>query len=65
MADNVFGRANAAWEVDRAEMLERSERRAWRVAMASGFVAVLAVGAVLAHGPLQQVVPLPIVVDKR
>jgi len=65
MAESVFSRSNAAWEVDRTEMLERSERRAWRVAMASGFVAVLAVGAVLAHGPLQQVVPLPIVVDKR
>lgn len=65
MAQSAFSRSNAAWEVDRAEMLERSERRAWRVAMASGFVAVLAVGAVLAHGPLQQVVPLPIVVDKR
>lgn len=57
--------ANRSWEIDRAMALERSERRAWRVAMASGFVAVLSVCAVLAHGPLRQVVPLPIVVDKR
>lgn len=57
--------ANRAWEVDRAEMLARSERRAWRVAGSAVTLALAAVLAVVAHGPLQKVVEVPIVVDKQ
>jgi type IV secretion system protein VirB8 len=55
---------NCAWEVDRAEMLERSERRAWRVAGATLLVAVIGIAAVFAQGPLRRVVEIPIVVDR-
>ena len=56
--------ANRAWEIDRALMLEKSERRAWRVGGISVVVAVLAVLAVFVQGPLRQLVGIPIVVDR-
>lgn len=56
--------ANRAWEVDRSLMLERSERRAWRVAIASAALGLVGVAAVLVQGPLRQVVGIPIVVDR-
>ena len=56
--------ANRAWELDRALMLERSERRAWRVGAAGIVLALFGVLAVFAQGPLRQVVGVPIVVDK-
>lgn len=56
--------ANRAWELDRVLMLQASERRAWRVASAAGAIAVVAALAVLAQGPLRQVIGVPIVVDK-
>lgn len=56
--------ANRAWEVDRAEMLERSERRAWRVAGSSLALALVGMAAVFAQGPLRRVVEIPIVVDR-
>ena len=56
--------ANRSWEVDRAAMLERSERRGWMVGAAGVVLAILSVLAVLAQGPLRQVVGVPIVVDK-
>jgi len=56
--------ANLAWELDRAQMLARSERRSWIVAGASVAVAIASALAVLAHGALHQVVGIPIVVDK-
>jgi type IV secretion system protein VirB8 len=46
-------------------MMARSERRAWRVAGSSITVALSAVLAVVAHGPLQKVIEVPIVVDKQ
>jgi type IV secretion system protein VirB8 len=55
---------NRAWEVDRSLMLEKSERRAWVVSAVGVVVALLAVLAVFAQGPLRQVVGVPIVVDK-
>lgn len=58
-------RANLDWELDRAEMLVRSESRAWRVALGAAGVAVVAALAVLAQGPLRQVVEVPIVVDRQ
>ena len=56
--------ANRAWEIDRALMLHKSERRAWFVGITGVLLAVLSVLAVLAQGPLRQVVGVPIVVDK-
>ncbi len=57
-------RANRTWEVDRAEMLERSEHRAWRVAGAGIVLALVGIAAVFAQGPLRRVVEVPIVVDR-
>lgn len=56
--------SNRAWEVDRAQMLERSERRAWWTAGAASLAAVLSVAAVFAQGPLRRVIEVPIVVDR-
>jgi type IV secretion system protein VirB8 len=56
--------ANCGWEVDRALMLERSERRAWRVAIAGLVLGLIGIAAVFAQGPLRRVVEIPIVVDR-
>ncbi|WP_457356037.1 virB8 family protein [Roseateles sp. P5_D6] len=56
--------ANRAWEVDRVEVLERSERRAWRVASAGMALGLIGIAAVFAQGPLRRVVEIPIVVDR-
>jgi len=56
--------ANRQWELDRALMLQRSERRAWIVGGTGVLVAIVSAAAVLAHGALHQVVGIPIVVDK-
>jgi type IV secretion system protein VirB8 len=56
--------ANRAWEVDRALMLERSERRAWRVACAGFVLGLIGIAAVFVQGPLRRVVEIPIVVDR-
>ena len=61
--DSPFS-ANRAWEIDRAVMLSVSERRAWIVGAVAVVIALVAVLAVLAQGPLRQVVAVPIVVDK-
>jgi len=55
---------NRAWEVDRALMLQKSERRGWMVGAVGIVLAVLSVLAVFAQGSLRQVVGVPIVVDK-
>lgn len=57
-------RANRAWEIDRADMLERSERRAWCVAGAGLTLALIGIAAVFAQGPLRRIVEIPIVVDR-
>ena len=62
--DHAVFAINRAWEVDRTSMLERSERRGWLVGWAGAAIAILAVLAVFAQGPLRQVVGIPIVVDK-
>ena len=62
--DEAVFAANRAWEVDRASMLQRSERRGWIVGATGVLLAVLGVMAVFAQGPLRQVVGIPIVVDK-
>jgi len=63
-ADEVVFAANRAWELDRAAMLQRSEQRAWIVGGVGTLLAVIAVMAVFAQGPLRQVVGIPIVVDR-
>lgn len=57
-------RANIDWELDRALMLERSERRAWWVAIAGLTLGLIGIAAVFAQGPLRRVVEIPIVVDR-
>ncbi len=56
--------SNRAWEVDRALMLERSERRAWLVAIAGIFLGLVGIAAVFVQGPLRRIVEIPIVVDR-
>lgn len=56
--------ANRAWEVDRTLMLERSERRAWSVAIAGLVLGLVGIAAVFVQGPLRRVVEIPIVVDR-
>ncbi len=55
---------NRSWEMDRAQLLERSERRAWRVAIAAGLLALTGIAAVFVQGPLRRIVEIPIVVDR-
>lgn len=56
--------ANRSWELDRALMLERSERRAWWVAVAGLLLGLIGIAAVFVQGPLRRVVEIPIVVDR-
>lgn len=56
--------ANRDWEIDRALMLERSERRAWQVAVAGLILGLVGIAAVFVQGPLRRVVEIPIVVDR-
>ena len=62
-ADDPFG-TNRAWEIDRALMLERSERRAWAVAVAGLVLGLIGIAAVFVQGPLRRIVEIPIVVDR-
>lgn len=55
---------NLAWEIDRTLMLERSERRAWSVAVAGLVLGLIGIAAVFVQGPLRRVVEVPIVVDR-
>lgn len=61
--DNTFP-ANRDWETDRALMLERSERRAWTVAVAGLALGFVGIAAVFVQGPLRRVIEIPIVVDR-
>ena len=63
-AETSIVEVNRAWEVDRASMLLRSERRAWRVAIAGLVLGLLGIAAVFVQGPLRRVVEVPIVVDR-
>jgi len=62
-AERLF-EANLDWEVDRTLMLERSERRAWGVAIAGAVLGLIGIAAVFVQGPLRRVVEIPIVVDR-
>jgi type IV secretion system protein VirB8 len=55
---------NRAWEIDRTLLIERSERRAWAVAIAGMVLGLLGITAVFVQGPLRRVVEIPIVVDR-
>lgn len=63
-AEKASIKANRDWEIDRALMLERSERRAWRVAVAGLVLGLIGIAAVFVQGPLRRVVEIPIVVDR-
>jgi type IV secretion system protein VirB8 len=56
--------SNRAWELDRGLMLERSERRAWWVAIGGFLLGLIGIAAVFVQGPLRRVVEVPIVVDR-
>jgi type IV secretion system protein VirB8 len=56
--------SNRDWEIDRLLMLERSERRAWWVAVAGLVLGLIGIAAVFVQGPLRRVVEIPIVVDR-
>jgi len=62
--DTTAMQANREWEIDRELMLERSERRAWRVAVAGLALGFVGIAAVFAQGPLRRIVEIPIVVDR-
>lgn len=62
--DATATRANRAWEIDHALLLERSERRAWWVAIGGVVVGLIGIAAVFVQGPLRRVVEIPIVVDR-
>ena len=64
VAETIAIDANRAWEVDRALLLERSERRAWWVAIAGLVLGLTGIAAVFVQGPLRRVVEIPIVVDR-
>jgi type IV secretion system protein VirB8 len=63
-AETTATDANREWEVDRALMFERSERRAWWVAIAGLVLGLIGIAAVFVQGPLRRVVEIPIVVDR-
>lgn len=54
----------ARWEDDRQRRAERSEKRAWRVALGAGVIALMAVGAVMGLTPLKTVKTEVLVMDK-
>jgi len=56
--------ANRSWELDRALLLERSERRAWLMATAGMALGLIGMAAVFVQGPLRRIVEIPIVVDR-
>lgn len=56
--------ANRDWETDRTLLLERSERRAWTVAVAGLALGFVGIAAVFVQGPLRRVIEIPIVVDR-
>lgn len=56
--------ANREWERDREVLRAQSEKRAWWVAGVAIFLAVVAIAAVYAQGPLRRVETVAIVVDK-
>ncbi len=62
--EDLAYQGNQTWEIDRAQLLERSERRAWRVAVAAGLLALTGIAAVFVQGPLRRIVEIPIVVDR-
>ena len=53
----------ASWDMDRTLLLQRSERRAWRVAGAAMLLLALSLAALLALTPLKTVKPFVIRVD--
>jgi type IV secretion system protein VirB8 len=54
-----------SWEADRAELLRRSERRAWMIAGAGWLCAIATGAAIAALTPLKRVEPFVVRVDSR
>lgn len=63
-APETLLRDHRAWEIDRTQLLERSEWRAWRTAYVSMALALAGLATVLVQSPLRELVPIPIVVDR-
>ncbi len=53
-----------SWDADRRALLDRSNRRAWRVATAACVLSALSIGAVAFLAPLKTAVPYVIRVDQ-
>lgn len=64
VAPSELREENASWELDRAALAARSERRAWRIAGIAVFITFIAIAAVFVQGPLRQVETVALVVDK-
>ena len=62
--EKAFHAAAVDWESDRQSRIEKSERRAWTVAIAASVVAVSAVVGIVVLVPLKRVVPYVFAVDK-
>lgn len=58
-----YWREAAAWDFDRVEALRRSERNAWRIAIASASGALLSIATLALLVPLKQLVPFVVRVD--
>ncbi|MFP1132629.1 virB8 family protein [Asticcacaulis sp. W401b] len=53
------------WEADRQSRIEKSEKRAWAVAIGSCLLTAVAVGAIIVMLPLKKVVPYVYSVDRQ
>jgi type IV secretion system protein VirB8 len=60
----TFHAASVDWEADRQSRMEKSERRAWLVAIVAVVVALIAVIGISMLAPFRQVVPYVFAMDK-
>ena len=63
MVEKTFFDKSIDWETSRVQTIERSERRAWVVAMTAVIIAGLAITAIAVMMPLKQSIPYVIRVD--
>jgi len=62
---NLYYQEAGSWAHDKLEMLERSRRLAWWIALAAIFSAVLLVMALIILLPLKTIVPYTLLVDRH